>query len=71
MPGPESQDCLERFTADFEGRLMPSGDKYNRAHAAFYVPAGDFTPELGAEMPWHHQGVAEQGRIFPFLSRPA
>lgn len=27
-------------------RLMSSTDEYNRANAAFYVPADDFTPEL-------------------------
>lgn len=31
-------------------RLMSSGDKYNRANAAFYVPADDFTPELDAAL---------------------
>ncbi|NVD72201.1 hypothetical protein HUX88_16815 [Duganella sp. BJB1802] len=31
-------------------RLMSSGDKYNRAHAAFYVPADDFTPELDSAL---------------------
>ncbi|MYM97409.1 hypothetical protein [Duganella vulcania] len=31
-------------------RLMSSSDKYNRANAAFYVPADDFTPELDAAL---------------------
>ena len=31
-------------------RLMSSTDKYNRANAAFYVPAGVFTAELDAAL---------------------
>lgn len=31
-------------------RLMSSSDKYNRANAAFYVPADDFTQELDAAL---------------------
>jgi len=31
-------------------RLMSSSDKYNRANAAFYVPAHDFTQALGAAL---------------------
>lgn len=31
-------------------RLMSSSDEHNRANAAFYVPADDFTPELDAAL---------------------